>query len=262
MFIVYYDESGDDGFPKYSSILFSLSAVYMHFQDWKDNFEKIRNLRKSLSAKYGLPVKIELHTRELLLNKNPYRQFNFTDTQRIEIIDEFCDLLAQLKLQIVNVVINKNNIQKGKYNVLDTALTYSVQRIENDLKKNDPNHKFLIITDEGRVGKMRDTTRKIQRILYTPSKINPGTSYRTEIKCLIEDPLPKNSRESYFIQMADMTALLCYLRKLSDLKLGSFPSRFPKGVDDKKVEDWLNRIKPVLNLAASKNKFGIVCYPK
>ncbi len=262
MFIAYYDESGDDGFPQYSSPLFVLSALYMHYQNWKDNYELIRQLRQRLSTNYGLPVKIELHTKSLILNKNPYRQLNLSDKQRIEIIEQFCETVGYLKLKVVNVVIDKTKVRAAKYDVLDTALTYSVQRIENDLEKIDPANKFLIVTDEGRVGKMRTTTRKIQRINFIQSKFGTGT-YRKEIKSLIEDPLPKESRESYFIQLADLVATIVYWYKLAESGAGNFHNRMPQEIDKDKLKDWMERIKPSLNLAASvSDSYGIVCYPK
>ncbi|WP_204279881.1 hypothetical protein, partial [Serratia marcescens] len=71
------------------------------------------------------------------------------------------------------------------YDVLKNALTYNVQRIENDLNIN-PDNRFMIITDEGRVSKMRSTTRQIQKINFIPSMFNYDT-YRKEIEKLIED---------------------------------------------------------------------------
>lgn len=262
MFVAYYDESGDDGFPQYSSPLFVLSSIYQHYQNWKDNYEMIRDLRQRLQAKYGFPVKMELHTKDFVLNKNPYRQLRFSELQRIEIIDEFCETLGFMALKIVNVVIDKPKILKSSYDVLDIALTYSIQRIENDLIRIDPANKFLVITDEGRVGKMRETTRKIQRINYIQSKYGTG-SYRKEIKSLIEDPLPKPSKESYFIQLADLAAFIVYNHKLLELGAGHLHNRMPVIVDGNKLKDWLNKLLPNLNLAAAPNDpFGIVCYPK
>ncbi len=262
MFIAYYDEAGDDGFPQYSSPLFVLSSLYSHYQNWKDNFEVIRQLRQRLSTSHGLPVKMELHTKSLILNKNPYRHLNLSDEKRLEIIDQFCDTIGFLKLKVVNVVIEKKKIRAAKYDVLDTALTYSVQRIENDLERIDPANKFLIITDEGRVGKMRATTRKIQKINFIQSKFGTGT-YRKEIKSLIEDPLPKESKESYFIQMADLVATVVYLHKLLDSGAGELHNRMPKEVDNNKLKDWLGRMRSNFNLAASPNdQYGIVSYPK
>jgi hypothetical protein len=41
MHLVYYDESGDDGYPVCASPLFVLSAVYCPALDWMENFEFI-----------------------------------------------------------------------------------------------------------------------------------------------------------------------------------------------------------------------------
>lgn len=153
-------------------------------------------------------------------------------------------------------------IQTSEYKILDRALTYSIQRIENDLNKIDPAKKFIIITDEGRVGKMRNTSRKIQRINYIPSKYGSYT-YRQEIKSLIEDPLPKNSRESYFIQLSDLVAYITYLYSIYSLNIGQLPNRMPSIVDQKKIINWMERMKNSLNLEASgSDDYGVVCYPK
>lgn len=263
MYIAYYDESGDDGYPKYSSSLFVLSAAYLHYLNWRETFETIHRFRQQLKADFGLPVKMEFHTKYFLLNKRPYRPLGLADDSRIFVIDLFCDLIAQLEIRIVNVVINKPNITTPRYGILDRALTYSVQRIENDLKRSDPAKRFMIITDEGRAGKMRTTTRKIQKINFIPSKLFGGESYRQEIKLLIEDPLPKSSKESYFIQVSDLLAYIVFLyatQKWGDRK---FHNRLPEKISKNKVLEWMERLKGSLNTEASgTDEFGVVCYPK
>jgi len=214
MFVAYYDESGDDGFPNYSSPIFVLSALYLYYLNWKEIYEEIYLFRKQLTKDFGLPVKTEFHTKYFLLNKSPYREMNISDSDRILIMDLFCELISDLDLSIVNVVINKKIISSQNYEVLDKSLTYSIQRIENDLNKIDPAKKFILITDSGRVGKMRKTTRKIQKFNYIPSKFE-SVSYRKEIKSLIEDPLPKDSKESYFIQISDLIAYIAITSQFS-----------------------------------------------
>ena len=262
MYISYYDESGDDGYPHYSSTLFVLASIYLHHLNWKDIYNTIHSFRNQLKADFGLPTKIEMHTKYFLLNKKPFRQFNLSNEDRILIIDLFCDLISQLELKVINVVINKSKINVPRYNVLDRALTYSVQRIENDLKKLDPTKKFMIITDEGRVGKMRSTTRKIQKINFIPSRFG-SESYRQEIKSLIEDPLPKSSKQSYFIQFADLIAYIVFLYINQKLQISPKPNRLPEIIDNKKIINWMDRLEGSLNTeASSDDKYGVVCYPK
>ena len=262
MRIAYYDEAGDDGVPG-SSPLFVLGAMYMHYLHWQGNFKRIQDFRSHLKQRYGFPIKLEIHSKELLLNKNPYRPYGISDDDRVAIIGECCDLIASLDVRIVNVAIIKSRIQSADYPVLDKALTYSVQRIENDLNVDmDPRERFMIITDHGRVGKMTSTTRRIQRINYIPSKFAQG-SYRQEIRTLLEDPLPKDSRQSYFIQFTDVVSNIAYLYTMITTGQPSFPKRMPKAVNEQKVMEWMERLAPALNhRASSTDRFGVVMYPK
>jgi uncharacterized protein DUF3800 len=262
MQIAYYDEAGDDGFPSYSSPVFVLSSLYLHHLNWKETYERVLIFRNEIKANYGLPIKLEMHARQFLLNKNPYKKFNFSEEARVEIFSKFCEFIGSLDIRIINIAIIKTEIKNQSYQILDTSLKFSVQRIENDLNpKINPNEKFMIITDEGRVGKMRKTTRKIQKINFIPSKYSTST-YRREIRTLIEDPLPKNSKESYFIQFADVVSFIIYLHSLKFKKVSDYPNRLKGFVDEKLVIGWLDLLKPSLNLNASgKDKYGIVYHP-
>jgi len=263
MNIAYFDEAGDDGFPSYSSPIFVLSAVYMDYLDWEHCFEGIRQFRAQLKARWAMPMKWEIHTKNFLLNKNPFRSLNIPATDRIGILSELCDLIGALEVRIVNVGIVKPRIRNVDYKVLDTAFSYSIQRVENDLNPTaNPTARFMIISDEGRIGPMQRTARRIRRFNPIPSKFGPGL-YRREIRTLIEDPLAKDSKRSYFIQMADTTASVAYLYCLLTSGTASLSNRAAQLISHKTVLDWMERLKPSLNLAASQaDPYGVVMYPR
>ena len=104
MRIVYYDESGDDGYPQFSSPLFSLTAIYMHYLSWKGNYEIIKDLRSKLKAEFNFPIKLEMHTKYFLLDKHPYRDFNFLHNNKKQIISLFCQFIAHLDLKVINTI--------------------------------------------------------------------------------------------------------------------------------------------------------------
>lgn len=237
MLIVYYDESGDDGYPKFSSPIFVLTAIYLHHMNWKDLFEMTLKFRRQLKLDYNFPIKLEMHSRNFLLNKNPYKKFGFNEKIRLEIFTRYCEFIGSLDIRVINTAILKPNIANPNYGVLDTSLKYSIQRIENDIDPaSNPNEKFLVITDNGRLGKMRQTTRRIQRINYIPSRYSSG-SYRREIRAMIEDPLPKDSRESYFIQFSDVVAQVVYYYSLLSKTSFALPKRLAPLINLKKLED-------------------------
>lgn len=260
MHVVYYDESGDDGFPSYASPLFVLSAVYCPALDWRENFDILAQFKRQVSKDFNLPFQLEIHTKELLLNKKPYAPLRLSDAERVEIVSRFCQVAAQLSLRCITTAVIKPWIKKADFAVLDKALSYSVNRIETDLR-GSPANRFLIITDDGRVAKMRSTTRRMQKINYVPSQFQPG-AYSREIRHLIEDPLPKDSRESYFIQLADMTAFLFYALAAHETGVALLPKRSPAGLDCAFILTCLQTLKPILNLkASSSHPYGLVLIP-
>lgn len=263
MFIAYFDESGDDGYPRYSSEMFVLTSVYLHYSNWQDCYQKFYDFRKSLRQTYRFPVKQEFHTREFLMDKFPYHG-KFTTAVRKKILFDFCSFASTLDVKAVSVVIDKQNIRRPTYHVLKNVLTYNIQRIENDLAPLGNVGKFMIITDEGRVGAMRNVTRKIQKINYIPSQFG-GTPYRKEIKSLLEDPLPKSSDQSYFIQLADMISFIVTLYARQNLcnTPVAWSKRILQVLQFGDEIQLLRMLKPILNTKASgSNEFGIVYYPK
>ena len=87
--------------------------------------------------------------------------------------------------------LDKTRITIKNYHILENALTYNVQRIEND-SHGDWN--FLLITDKGRIAPMRKTARAIRA--FNPIHSQFGGYINKPIKNMIEDVLEKDSMES------------------------------------------------------------------
>ena len=257
----YFDEAGDDGFPLFSSPLFVLTGIYFDEQHWKQIYQEWGGFRREIKNSFRIPQKTEFHTRDFLLNKNPYTDFHISDSERLEVVDLFLKKMSGLQLHCINVAIDKTKILTKNYPVLENAMNYSIQRIENDLSMKKTNHHFLIIADEGRIGKMTQIARKIQKINYIPSKFT-SQSYRKEISLLLEDPLPKNSAQSYFIQMGDMIATVVYMYLYHFAWNNELPNRLSRIIDKARIGSWMETLIPILNQKASSNPYGIVIYPK
>lgn len=259
--IVYFDETGDDGNRTSSSDTFVLTSLYMPASSWQKNFDLMRACRRFLKQKYGFHTSQEMHTKHFLADKSPYREYSWTTEEKIEILKAFIHCIGQMDIKIVNVIIDKNNIKREDYDILKTALTYSIQRIEN---ASNGEWNYIIITDEGRVAPMRKTARELRA--YNPIQSMYDFSYRNEpIKFMVEDIFEKNSKESYFVQICDFVSYFVHLYYKCVISGKDLPNRVGRLIDNDFVSKTINYLRSSgkLNLNANrKNEFGFVIYPK
>ena len=260
-YIAYFDETGDDGANIASSKYFVLTSLYMSTSDWQSNFNAIRAVKQQLKQKYGFHVSQELHTKHLLTDKNPYRNYNWSPEEKREIIKAFVLTIADLRASAINVLIDKTKFVDESYPVLENALKYNIQRIENDSKGK---WHYLIITDKGRLPPMRKTARAIRAYNPIQSKYAYGFSNHP-ITCLIEDILEKDSQESYFIQICDLISYFVYLYYNCITKKEPLPNRVARVIDIPFIRSFMATLKEanIFNLNANKNNaYGLVIYPK
>lgn len=260
-YIAYFDETGDDGIATTSSDHFILTSLYMPAESWQQNFNLVRSLRKELRDKYGFHVMEEMHTKHFLTDKNPYRNYRWSKEIKQEIIKAFTLTIAEMDLKIVNVIIDKRKFKDGNYRILENALKYNIQRIEND---SEGIWNYLIITDEGRIAPMRKTARAIRSYNPIQSKYSYGFMNQP-ITNMIEDILEKNSSESYFIQICDFVSFFVHLYFLTEIRKVSLPNRVANVIDDNFVKRVMATLKTSgrINLKANEsNQYGLVIYPK
>ncbi|WP_296118958.1 DUF3800 domain-containing protein [uncultured Eubacterium sp.] len=257
--IVYCDETGDDGLNTSSSRDFILTSIYMASNSWQSNYNKIKEFRKELKSTYGFHTSQEMHTKHFLTDKNPYRSYNWTKEQKIEILKAYTVFISTLDISVINVIIDKSNIHSTEYPILERALTYNIQRIENDSKGN---WNFLIITDRGRIAPMRKTARAIRA--YNPIQSQFGGYINKPIKNMIEDVLDKDSKESHFIQICDFISYFVHLYYKTRYEHQDLPNRVAKLIDRTFVGQVMATFESngILNTKASSEKYGLVIYPK
>lgn len=260
-FIAYFDETGDDGVTTASSDSFVLTSLYMSAEKWQSNFDKVRECRKQLRQQFGFHISEELHTRHLLSDKEPYRKYSWSFEQKREIIKAVALCISELDAKSVNVIIDKTRFRDQNYHVLENALKYNIQRIENDCSGN---WNYLIITDQGRLPPMRKTARAIRAFNPIHSKYSLGY-INHPVSSLIEDILEKNSEESYFIQICDFVSYFVHLYYKTHIMNKTLPNRVGRVIDDVFVRRVMATLKEgdVLNLKANgSNSYGLVIYPK
>lgn len=257
--IVYCDETGDDGLNTSSSDAFILTSIYMPSSEWKNNYDIIKEFRKELKRDYGFHSSQEMHTKHFLTDKDPYRDYCWSKDQRIEILKKYTLMISSLNISVINVIIDKTKIDTPDYPILENALTYNIQRIEND---SNGSWNFLLITDQGRIAPMRKTARAIRA--YNPIHSQFGGYINKPIKNMIEDVLDKDSKESHFIQICDFISYFTHLYYSVKYKKKKLPNRVGKLIDNEFVGSVMATFSKngILNEKASHEKYGFVIYPK
>ena len=258
-YIAYFDESGDDGATTASCEAFILTSIYMSCGNWQKNYDLIRECRTELKSKLGFHISEELHTKHLMTNKDPYRNYGWTPDEKKEIVKTISKCIANLSIKAINVIIDKTKFVNGNYPVLENALKYNIQRIENDC---EAKWNYIIITDKGRLAPMRKTARAIRAFNPIQSKYNSSYS-NVPIKNMIEDILEKDSSESYFVQICDFVSYFVHLYFRTIYQKKPLPNRVQDVIDEAFVKHTMETLKPILNLEASRgHEYGLVIYPK
>jgi len=253
MYLIYVDESGDFGLNTSRSDYLALSGVVIHESRWGEYLDRLVDFRKQIWKDYGLSYKEEIHSARLITKPGKYSRIK--KYRRLEIIRRFTDIIASFNgLNIINVVVDKTN-KAITYNVFDNAWAVLIQRFENTIGYNNfPDHHGvdncgLIICDNTSNKKLRSLLRKMRRYNPIPNKKNYGTGYRDlKLNYIIEDPNFRDSRYSYFVQVADLAAFLVYQFHK--------PNTYMKNTGGKAYFKRLDRI--LCKYASYGNKYGIV----
>lgn len=180
--------------------------------------------------------------------------------ERLAILRHYADKIATLSdINLINVVVDKENGRvRDKEEVFRWAWYTLFQRFENTIRyQNFPGPKNA--DDKGVIFPDNTDGAKLKRYLERMRLSNPflvrqrdgAHSYKDEpIRVIIEDPVPRDSRESYFIQTADCAVFL--------LKQHIQPSAFMKKHGG---NAYFNRLEPVMcKQATNKHPKGIVMF--
>ena len=209
MHLAYVDESGSVG--KNSSLTFTLGCVMIDAVRWPDVFDEILAYRRFLKSTFGIPVRAEVKANYLLRNGGPFRTLGLSEAARFRVYRGFMRLQQKLELLAFAVVVRKD-VLEAKNNPSDpraVAWEYLLQRLER-FTTLDSTHVWLSY-DEGETLLVRSMARKARRAGSAGSAFGTG-SLKRPARLILDDPVPRKSHESYFIQLADLNAYAAFRR--------------------------------------------------
>lgn len=210
MLLAYVDESGDSGLG--GSRSYALGCVMVEHDVWLDRFDRLIGFRRHLRKLFGFPVRAELKANYLLQNGGPYLSANpLSERARFAIYRQTMRLQPKLELDTFAVVIDKAKASEKHPGrpVQDIAWEWLLQRLERRSVYEDKY--VMLIHDEGEAENVRKLVRKARRIGTAGSRFGTGM-LNVPFKKLVDDPAPRDSRQSYFLQLADLSAYAAFRR--------------------------------------------------
>ncbi len=210
MFIAYVDESGDPGCNLAITRYFTLNGIILADSNWKIFLDRVKVFRQGLKRDFGLPLKADLRATDLWRRKGNFKRLRLSYADRTRIFRGTAEFLrSSQEVTILTVSINKGSPQlPSTAKISEIAWTMFLQRYENWLLAK---HELgIIVNDEGHEKMTRMLSRKMR--MYNPIPSHYGGYYQSPLVKIVEDPFSRHSQDSYFVQLADISAYLARLR--------------------------------------------------
>lgn len=187
-----------------------LGCVMIKGTAWPTTFDAMIDFRRDLRDKFGLHVRTEVKANWLLHGRGPLRRFDLTDVERAAIYRLHMRAAEWLETKTFAVVINKQTRPDAKPDhVRDLTWETLLQRLERFSSKK---HEQVLVThDHGEDHLIRKQARKARRAGTAGSAYGTG-SLKRPFEQLLDDPVARDSSQSYFIQLADLAAYAAFRR--------------------------------------------------
>jgi hypothetical protein len=193
MWFAYIDESKDD------NRFYVYSAVITNGETWQETFATLKAFRRELRADHGIFMAQELHAWKFAAGKGQIADRPIYRPERAEIFRKVLRFISNSRRFAVASSCN-------------TVEQYAFERLINRINRTAraKGQNVLLVFDEGQ---QVEITRRIRRLrVHNPIPSNRETwpdgkpTKNIPLSQVVEDPVFKDSAESYFIQLADFCA--------------------------------------------------------
>jgi hypothetical protein len=209
-YFLYADESGDPGHNTQVTTHYVLAGFLLNEDQWNPFWGKIKAFRDQLGRNYGLRVRAEVRAQDIWNAKGGFENLGLSYAKRYRVFRDIVFFLGHSpEISIIVVSIEKSQPKLSNVNIKQYAWKLLIQRFENFLVRERQHG--LIFSDPGGEGLIRGQLRKMRQYNPIPSLLTEGF-YQGRVVQILEDPIFRDSRHSYFVQWCDVIAYLCRLR--------------------------------------------------
>lgn len=208
MLLAYVDESGNTGdVLRGGTLMFCLGCVLVDADEWPNAFDEFIDFRRRLNSSHRVPMRAEVKASYLLRNSGDLRPVNLGVGARHVIYRAHLRMLQHLPVRAFAIAVDKRGRSLSPAACFGLAWEGLLQRLEGTSRRERAT--FVVIHDEGENDAVRRWVRRSRRFLTAGSAFGTG-GQQLAARLLIDDPVPRRSSHSYFIQAADLVAYAAF----------------------------------------------------
>lgn len=220
MYFAYVDESGDPGIYNAAQLKqsggtrhYCLCGVLIPSESWTDYLAGAVEVRRELRRRFGFPVRRELHASELIHPRSNRTILSLGGrSRRVDLyrfaLRSFTEVMPRAQLISVNVdKLRFESLSAQQTDFEELAWRALLVRFQKVLVE-EGETQGLIFADETNEVKVRSQLRRMRRQSITPALFQDEVQ-ETRLQ-ILEDPVMRNSTQSYFVQFADLAAHALY----------------------------------------------------
>lgn len=191
MWFAYIDES------KEQNSIFVYSALIVRGERWSSVFSTVKDFRRRLRAEHGIFQSHELHAWKFASGKGQISDRPLSKLQRASVFRQTLSFISTCRSFRLFTSINVNEL-------------YAFERLVNRINRtaDEFGEHVLLFCDEGQEVEFTRRIRKMR--IHNPIPSNRGVwtvsdsmTRNIPVTRIVEDPIFKDSKDSYFIQLVD-----------------------------------------------------------
>lgn len=203
--IAYIDETGNTGHPSLggATACYGLGCVLVEAAAWTTSFDAFLDFRRTLRSNYGLPLRAEVKANYLIRLSGDLKGLELAPGERKMIYRAHLKSIPAMGARAFAVVVDKERAAVSGPDCFAMAWVTLLNRLERVTTYEQA--EVLLVHDEGEDVSVRKLVRRARRYLTAGSMTGEGSLQFAADK-IIDDPVPRSSRGSYFVQLADLVA--------------------------------------------------------
>lgn len=206
MLLAYADESGDSGpIERGGSLTYAVGCVLVPDSLWPGIFDGLIAFRRRLHTRFGIPVRAEIKATYLVGGSGPLRPLKLAPAERGLIFRAHLGVMSELGIRGFAVIVDKRDTEW----VAPDALAWEMLLERLERTSHYEKTSIMLTHDNGDNLLVRKTARKARRRITAGSAYGTG-QIKQAAKLLIDDPIPRDSSQSYMVQLADLTAYAAF----------------------------------------------------